>query len=117
MSFARRVVLDTSTLISVALRPNSIPRQAFLKSVASATICVSTTTLLELEQVLMRDKFDRYLDPESRRAFLALYRRHARLFDVTEKEEATLPQPCRVPRDKIFLTLALLRSRCAGVER
>jgi len=107
MSFAKRVVLDTSTLISVALRPDSTPRKAFLKSVANATLCASPATMQELEQVLMRDKFDRYLDPESRREFLALYHRHARIFDVSEKEEAALPHPCRDPRDNKFLALAL----------
>jgi uncharacterized protein len=107
MSFAKRVVLDTSTLISAALRPDSTPRQALLTAVANATLCTSPTTMLELEQVLMRDKFDRYLDPESRRDFLALYRRHARLFNIAEKEEAALPQPCRDPRDNKFLALAM----------
>lgn len=107
MSFAKRVVLDTSTLISAALRPDSIPRQALLTTVASATLCASPATMAELEQVLMRDKFDHYLDPASRREFLDLYRRHARLFDVTEAEEAALPQPCRDPRDNKFLALVV----------
>ena len=61
----------------------------------------------ELERVLMRDKFDRYLDQATRREFLALYRHHARLFNVTAQDEATLPQPCRDPRDNKFLALAL----------
>ncbi|MEK6664288.1 MAG: putative toxin-antitoxin system toxin component, PIN family [Pseudomonadota bacterium] len=107
MSFAKRVVLDTSTLISAALRQDSTPRQALLTAVASATVCASPATLAELEQVLMRDKFDRYLDQATRREFLALYRRHARLFNVTEAEEAALPQACRDPRDNKFLALAL----------
>ncbi len=107
MSFAKRVVLDTSTLISAALRPASTPRQALLTAVASATLCASPATLAELEQVLMRDKFDRYLDQTSRREFLDLYRRHTRLFNVTEAEEKTLPQACRDPRDNKFLALAL----------
>lgn len=100
-------MLDTSTLISAALRPDSTPRLALLTAVANATLCASPATLLELEQVLMRDKFDRYLDSESRREFLALYRRYARLFNVTEKEEAALPIPCRDPRDNKFLALAM----------
>jgi len=107
MSFAKRVVLDTSTLISAALRPDSIPRQALLTAAASATLCASPATMAELERVLMRDKFDRYLDPSARREFLELYRRHARLFNVTAAEEAALPQPCRDPRDNKFLALAV----------
>lgn len=116
MSFAKRVVLDTSTLISAALRPDSTPRQALLTAVASATLCASPATLAELEQVLMRDKFDRYLDQATRREFLDLYRRHARLFNVTEAEEAALPQACRDPRDNKFLALALYCSADALVS-
>lgn len=110
MSFAKRVVLDTSTLISAALRPDSTPRQALLTAAASATVCASLATLTELEQVLMRDKFNRYIDQTTRREFLELYRRHARLFNVTENEEAALPRPCRDPRDNKFLALALYSS-------
>mgnify|MGYP000541236355 CR=1 FL=1 len=38
MNFVKRVVFDTSTLVSAALRPTSIPRQAFLKAVAEAEL-------------------------------------------------------------------------------
>jgi putative PIN family toxin of toxin-antitoxin system len=100
-------VLDTSTLISAALLPKSSPRQALLAAIAGATMCASPATLAELEQILMRDKFDRYLDQASRREFLALYRRHVRLFNVTGAEEAALPQACRDPRDNKLLALAL----------
>lgn len=116
MSFAKRVVLDTSTLIGAVLRPQSVPRQAFLMTVAGATICASPATLAELEQVLMRDKFDRYLDRETRGDFLILYRSHVRLFPVSEAEEMALPQPCRDPRDNKFLALALYCSADALVS-
>lgn len=76
-------------------------------AVAGATICASPATLAELEQVLMRDKFDRYLDRETRGDFLILYRSHVRLFPVSEAEEMALSQPCRDPLDNKFLALAL----------
>lgn len=107
MSFVKRVVIDTSTLISAVLRQQSIPRQAFLKAVSTATLCASPSTLAELELVLMREKFDRYLDQEMRQEFLKIYRNHVRLFPVSEAEEATLPLYCRDPRDNKFLALAL----------
>lgn len=72
MSVLRRVVLDTSTLVSAALRVGSVPHQALLKALGTCEVCVSTSTLDELEQVLKRDKFDRYLDAETRLAFVAL---------------------------------------------
>ena len=40
MGFAKRIVIDTSTLISAVLKPQSIPRQAFLRAIADATVCV-----------------------------------------------------------------------------
>ena len=107
MSFAERVVLDTSTLIGAILLPNSVPRQAFMKAVANGTLCASPATLAELEQVLLREKFDRYLDHDSRQDFLLRYRNQVLLFPVTEAEESALPQACRDPRDNKFLALAL----------
>ena len=107
MSFVKRVVMDTSTLVSAVLLPQSTPRQALLKAVASRVLCVSPSTLSEMEHVLMRKKFDRYLDQKTRMDFLAMYRTHARLFPVSEAEETTLPLSCRDPRDNKFLALAL----------
>ena len=107
MSFVKRAVLDTSTLIGAVLRPQSVPRQAFLKAVSNGILCASSSALAALEQVLMREKFDRYLDQQTRQEFLAMYRFHVRLFPVTETEEAALPLSCRDPRDNKFLALAL----------
>ncbi|WKJ88898.1 putative toxin-antitoxin system toxin component, PIN family [Methylomonas montana] len=107
MNFANRLVIDTRTLVSAVLRPQSIPRQAFLKAIASATVCVSPATLAELERVLMRDKFDRYLDRDSRWQFVERYRSIATLLPVTIEQEKTLLPPCRDPQDHKFLALAL----------
>ena len=107
MNFVKRVVFDTSTLVSAALRPTSIPRQAFLKAIAQTELCVSDSTLAELGEVMSREKFDRYLDREVRMQFVELYRRHARLFHVSEADETMLQEPCRDPRDNKFLALAL----------
>jgi putative PIN family toxin of toxin-antitoxin system len=107
MSFVERVIFDTSTLISAVLRPSSIPRQAFMKALSQAELCASPSTLTELESVMRRSKFDRYLDPALRLEFIKLYRRHVRLFPVSEAEESALLEPCRDPRDNKFLALAL----------
>ena len=107
MSFVKRVVMDTSTFVSAVLLPQSTPRQAFLKALAGGVLCVSPSTLTEMELVLMRKKFDRYLDQKTRLDFLAMYRTHARLFPVSEAEEMALPLSCRDPRDNKFLALAL----------
>lgn len=107
MSFVKRVVFDTSTLVSAVLRPTSIPRQAFMKAIAQAELCSSNSTLAELDAVMSRDKFDRYLDRDLRMQFVELYCRHARVFQVSEADENSLQEPCRDPRDNKFLALAL----------
>ena len=107
MSRIARVVLDTSTLVGAALRIGSVPHQALLKAMGSCDVCASADTLAELEEVLDRDKFDRYLDRESRLSFVALMRRHVHLFAVQNSDiEAVLP-PCRDPKDTQFLALVL----------
>jgi putative PIN family toxin of toxin-antitoxin system len=108
VSRIRRVILDTSTLVSAALRTGSVPDQVLLKALRTCEVCASPETLDELARVLDRKKFDRYLDKESRRAFVALMRRHLRLFAVRQADLAAVDPPCRDPLDNKFLALALV---------
>jgi putative PIN family toxin of toxin-antitoxin system len=107
MSRNQRVVLDTSTLVSAALYTGSVPDQALSKALESYDLCASVETLVELEQVLDRGKFDRYRDRESRRAFVALIRRRSNLFAVDLADLSAVDLPCRDSKDNIFLALAL----------
>jgi putative PIN family toxin of toxin-antitoxin system len=107
MSRIVRVVLDTSVLVSAALRKGSIPHQALAKALGSCLVCASTETLAELEEVLDREKFDRYLNREARREFVELVSRHAHFFPVGNAEMAAAQSPCRDPKDTQFLALAL----------
>jgi putative PIN family toxin of toxin-antitoxin system len=107
MSFANRIVIDTSTLIGALLKPRSVPRQAFNHALATGTLCVLPATLAKLENVLLRDKFDRYLDRESHLGFLQLYHAATAHVPVTLAEENNLTPPCRDSRDNKFLALAL----------
>lgn len=102
-----RVVFDTSTLVSAALLIGSVPHQALLHAFGNYDVCASAPTLAELEKVLNRGKFDRYLDRASRRDFAALVRRHVLLFDVQNVDPAALEPSCRDPLDNQFLALAL----------
>jgi putative PIN family toxin of toxin-antitoxin system len=65
-------------------------------------------TLDELASVLNREKFDRYLDLESRRSFVSLIRRNVHLFDVPAEGRLAVDPPCRDPKDNMFLALALV---------
>lgn len=107
MSFARRLVLDTGVLVSAAIRPSSVPALAFEKALLRFEVCASAETLAELASVLGRAKFDRYAAVSQRQAFIAGYRAHAHLFEVT----LTISD-CPDPKDNMFLALA----ETAGAE-
>jgi putative PIN family toxin of toxin-antitoxin system len=102
-----RVVFDTSTLVSAALRIGSVPHQALQQAISQGDVFVSVATLSELQRVLLRPKFDRYLPREVRRAFLDLIRALAVLVPVSEADEANVLPACRDPKDHLFLALVL----------
>ena len=105
MNVFARVVVDTSTLVSAALRVGSVPHQALVQAFTTGEVCVSPSTLDELETVLLRPKFDRYQPTDTRRAFADILRRRASLFMVSEAEELNVNPPCRDPKDNKFLAL------------
>lgn len=107
MSSLHRVVFDTSTLVSAALRVGSTPHKALAQAWMQGELCASASTLSELEQVLLRSKFDRYQTAEVRAEFVALVRKHAVLFEVSAADEAKVMPQCRDPKDDPFLALAL----------
>jgi putative PIN family toxin of toxin-antitoxin system len=78
-----------------------------LEALGAWEVCASVETLAELEQVLGREKFDRYLDRASRREFVALICRNIHLFAVQNADLMAVDPPCRDPRDNQFLALAL----------
>jgi putative PIN family toxin of toxin-antitoxin system len=94
-------------LVSAALRAGSVPEQALAKTLQSCELCASTQTLEELVAVLERGKFDRYLDLELRRKFVALIRQSAQLFEVQEADRLAAKPACRDPKDNLFLALAV----------
>jgi uncharacterized protein len=103
----RRVVLDTSSLVSAVIRIGSKPHQAMLHAFARCEVCASAETLAELERVLERSVWDAYADRDSLREFAALYRRNVRLFSVEEADRLAVEPPCRDQKDNKFLALAV----------
>ena len=106
MSFVMRVVFDTSTLVSAALRVHSIPHHSFTHALSIAEICVCTTTLAELDEVLMRSKFDRYQPIQTRQEFSSFVRLRATWFDVSESQISGVNPSCRDTKDNQFLALS-----------
>ena len=105
MSGFRRVVFDTSTLVSAALRVGSAPYLALAQAFSTGEVCVSAATMAELEKVLMRPKFDRYQSAGVRQEFAAILRRRTSLFSVSEADESNVNPRCRDPKDDQFLAL------------
>ena len=99
-------MFDNSTLVSAALRLDSVPHRAFAHALFAAEVCASLSTLAELEKVLRRPKFDRYQRQDVRLEFAAVLRRHVALFAVTEAEVSNVNPSCRDPKDNQFLALA-----------
>jgi predicted nucleic acid-binding protein len=66
-----RTVIDTSVVVSAVLLPRSVPRQAFDAAAARGKLLVSEATVAELDEVLRRSKFNRYISEEKRLEFLA----------------------------------------------
>ena len=102
-----RVVMDTSTLVGAMLRTESKPRQALLAVVKSHVLCISQSTLTELQVVLQRSKFDRYAPLQTRLEFLDVVTQTAQLYEIDTASEAASLSACRDPKDDKFLALAM----------
>lgn len=97
-----RVVIDTSTLVSAILLPDSVPDRVLRKALAECELCASPETFAELKAVLGRSKFDRYAQPALRQKFIDALRLDCRFFSVPKLEGV-----CRDADDDKFLALAL----------
>ncbi len=95
------VVIDTGVLVSAALFTNSQPALALRLAFSSCRLLISAATMDELENVLRREKFDRYAPLDFRLLFAALYRERA---DLVVVESAV--SDCADPKDNKFLALA-----------
>lgn len=97
-----RVVLDTNVIVSAALLPRSVSRQAVDLARTAGRIILSPPVIAELDEVLRRDRFDRYVTEEERLILLAGLIREATLIEPTEAIAA-----CRDPKDDKYLELAV----------
>lgn len=102
MSFDKKIVIDTGTLISASFRLHSVPSKAYLKALDEFEVCVSGATFFELETVIQREKFNAYIPLEDRLSFLEIYRKNTVWYEVTQTVF-----DCRDPNDNKFLELAL----------
>jgi uncharacterized protein len=102
MTNKRRFVCDVNVIISAVLIPGSKPDQALKKAQDLGELLLSEAIWMELEQVLARPKFNRYITLEERNIFLVDLSKTIQFIDVTEQINE-----CRDPKDNKYLELAI----------
>ncbi|XWK87480.1 MAG: putative toxin-antitoxin system toxin component, PIN family [Phormidium sp.] len=98
----QRFVFDTNVLISALLFSQSKPRQALDKAQDMGIVLLSNDVFLELETVLLRPKFERYITLEKRTEFLEELAETTLFIEPDEIINA-----CRDPKDNKYLELAV----------
>jgi uncharacterized protein len=96
------LVLDTNVVVSALLSPRSVPRQAFDLAFSQGIVLISEATFDELDEVLRRPRFERYVAEAERRQFIANFIQDATVIEVT-----TMITECRDAKDNKFLELAV----------
>ena len=100
---AERFLLDTNVLISAVLSSKGAPARLLDRLRQTRSILIfSEPTMAELSSRLMRDKFDPWVDHETRLQFLAEIDAVAEFVGITEA-----PMGCRDRSDDKFLETAL----------
>lgn len=73
----QRIVFDTATLLSAALRSSSPASRAFSLALTTGVVCLSEPALDQLASVFARPSLDRYMSRRARAGFVSLLHRHA----------------------------------------
>lgn len=97
-----RLVFDTNTLISAILIRGSIPDSALIKAIHSGTLLFSDDTFNELQHVITRQKFDKYVSIATRIEFITKLRDVLEPVEISESITA-----CRDAKDNKFLEVAV----------
>ncbi|PZV27517.1 MAG: putative toxin-antitoxin system toxin component, PIN family [Snowella sp.] len=96
------LVLDTNIIVSAILSKTGKPRQTLDKAQDISQVLMSNSVLEEIEMVLLRPKFDKYISQLERRFFLTNFLKTVEF--IAETEVVTI---CRDPKDDKILNLAL----------
>jgi putative PIN family toxin of toxin-antitoxin system len=97
-----RIVIDANVSVSATLLRNSIPRRAVDFALDRGKLLISSATVTELDEVLRRPKFNRYLTEHERLEFLAALVLAAEQVDIIEQLAV-----CRDSKDDKYLELAV----------
>lgn len=97
-----KLVIDTNIFVSALLFKNSLPFKVVKWAETDGIILFSDATFAELQEVLSRKKFDKYITSEERKLFLI------KLISFTQKIiiERNITA-CRDEKDNKFLEVAV----------
>jgi putative PIN family toxin of toxin-antitoxin system len=101
------IIFDASTLVSAALKADSVPEHALLRAEEVDVFALSAAVDAEIAAVLERPRFALMISLARRERILEILRRAAVWF-----EPAVRVTDCRDPKDDKYLELAL----AAGAE-
>ncbi len=97
-----KFVLDTNVIISALLFKDSTPRQVLDKGRKSGIILMSEEIWTEIEEVLERPKFNKYITSTEKQLFLMELANTVNFIKIKEKIIV-----CRDEKDNKFLELAI----------
>lgn len=96
-------MVDINVVVSALLFPSSVPNQALQKALQTSEILMSFPVWSELEDVMNRPKFNRYISAKDRKEFLQDFYHLITPFNkITEKFT-----DCRDSKDNKYLELAV----------
>lgn len=98
----RCYVFDTNVIVSALLFKQSKPGKAFYTALEQETILISLPVLKELNEVLSRKKFQRYLLQKEKENFLDAVIQETVLIEIIEDISV-----CRDSEDDKFIELAI----------
>jgi uncharacterized protein len=101
------LVLDANVFVSAIISNQSKARQAFDRAVDTGTILMSDSVFSEISEVLLRPKFDRYIDRAKRQNFIEDLLEIVNFVEITRQISE-----CRDPKDNKYLELAV----CGGAK-
>lgn len=101
------LVLDANVFVSAIISSSSKARQAFDRAVDTGTILMSDPVFSEISEVLLRPKFDRYIDRAKRQNFIEDLLEIVNFVEITQQISE-----CRDPKDNKYLELAV----CGGAK-
>jgi uncharacterized protein len=100
-------ILDANIFVSAIISNQSKARQAFDRAADTGIILMSDPVFLEISEVLLRPKFDRYIDRAKRQNFIEDLLKIVNFVEINQQISE-----CRDPKDNKYLELAV----CGGAK-